>query len=195
MNATRRICTAIATTVLAVALGGCKPSANLVRPCCYNGDVALVHLADTRLTLEDGSTVAFGDAFPDFDTASDSFGRVFPFRKADLGFDTFASLRDVLPKHDANGDGILETPELTALYVTEAARGLGYPVTGIVPSGAGGAIATSRADESALVRFVERHVHEMAKPQQRIFRDLYWLGVEVEALPHFFDVEDDGFGT
>ena len=193
MNATRRIGTAIATTVLAVALGGCKPSTDLVRPCCYNGDVALAHLADTRLTLEDGSTVAFGEAFPGFDTESDSFGRVFPFRKADLGIDTFASLREVLPKYDANGDRILETPELTALYVTEAARGLGYPVVGIEPSGAGGAIATSRADESALVRFVERHVHEMAKPQQGIFRDLYWLGVEVETLPHFFILDFDDF--
>ena len=193
MNATRRIGTAIATTVLAVALGGCRPSADLVTPCCYNGDVALAHLADTRLTLEDGSTVAFGEAFPGFGTESDSFGRVFPFRKADLGIDTFASLREVLPKYDANGDRILETPELTALYVTEAARGLGYPVVGIEPSGAGGAIATSRADESALVRFVERHVHEMAKPQQGIFRDLYWLGVEVETLPHFFILDFDDF--
>ena len=180
--------------MLAVALGGCKPSANLVRPCCYNGDAALAHLADTRLTLEDGSTVAFGEAFPGFGTESDSFGRVFPFRKADLGIDTFASLREVLPKYDANGDRILETPELTALYVTEAARGLGYPVVGIEPSGAGGAIATSRADESALVRFVERHLHEMAKPQQGIFRDLYWLGLEVDMLPHFLEFEDHGFG-
>ena len=193
MNGTRRTCMAVATMLLAVALGGCKPSADLVRPCCYNGDVALAHLADTRLTLEDGSTVAFGEAFPGFGTESDSFGRVFPFRKADLGIDTFASLREVLPKHDANGDGILETPELTALYVTEAARGLGYPVAGIEPSGAGGAIATSRADESALVRFVERHLDEMAKPQQGIFRDLYWLGVEVETLPHFFILDLDDF--
>ena len=193
MNATRRIGTAIATTVLAVALGGCKPSTDLVKPCCYRGDVALAHLADTRLTLEDGSTVTFGEAFPGFDTESDSFGRVFPFRKADLGIDTFASLREVLPKYDANGDRILETPELTTLYVTEAARGLGYPVVGIEPSGAGGAIATSRADESALVRFVERHLHEMAKPQQGIFRDLYWLGVEVETLPHFFILDFDDF--
>ena len=193
MNGTRRTCMAVATMLLAAALGGCKPSADLVRPCCYNGDVALAHLADTRLTLEDGSTVAFGEAFPGFDTDSDSFGRVFPFRKADIGIGTFASLREVLPKHDANEDGILETPELTALYVTEAARGLGYPVVGIEPSGAGGAIATSRADESALVRFVERHLHEMAKPQQGIFRDLYWLGVEVEALPHFFILDFDDF--
>ena len=194
MNGTRRTCMAMATMVVAVALGGCTPSADLVRPCCYNGDVALVHLADTRLTLEDGSAVPFGEAFPGFDTDSGSFGRVFPFRKADIGIGTFASLREVLPKYDANGDGILETPELTTLYVTEAARGLGYPVAGIEPGGAGGAIATSRADESALVRFVERRVHEMAKPQQGIFRDLYWLGVEVETLPHFFILDFDDSG-
>lgn len=194
MNGTRRTWAAIATAMLAAVLGGCKPSANLVKPCCYDGDVALVHLADTRLVLEDGSTVAFGEVFPGFGPDTDSFGRVFPFARADIGIDSFATLREVLPRYDANADRILETPEITALYVAEAARGLGYPAVRIEPSGADGAIATSRADESALVRFVERHLHEMTKPQQAIFRDLYWLGVEVDTLPHFVDMEDDAAG-
>ena len=194
MNEARRIIPAMATVVLAMALAGCKPSTNLVKPCCYDGDVALTHLDDTYLTLEDGATVAFSDVFPGFVADSAHFGRVFPFRKADIGLVTFASLRDLLPKYDANGDRVLEEPELTALYVQEAARGLGWPVVGIEPSGGGGTIATSRADVSALVRFVERHVHEMARPQQRIFRDLYWLGIEVDTLPHFFTDEIDGLG-
>jgi len=194
MNKTRGIITALATVVLAMTLAGCKPSTNLVKPCCYDGDVALTHLGDTHLTLEDGATVAFGDVFPGLTADSGQFGRVFPLEKADIGLVTFASLRDLLPKYDANGDRILEEPELTALYVREAARGLGWPVVGIEPSGIDGAIATSRADVSALVRFVERHVHEMARPQQRIFRDLYWLGLEVVTLPHFFTDEIDGPG-
>ena len=194
MNETRGIITAVATVVLAVTLAGCKPSTNLVKPCCYDGDVALTHLGDTHLTLEDGATVAFGDIFSGFTADSDQFGRVFPFEKADIGLVTFASLRDLLPKYDANGDRILQKPELTALYVQEAARGLGYPVVRVEPSGSNGAIATSRADESALVRFVERHVHEMAKPQRKVFRDLYWLGLEVDTLPHFFEFEDGGLG-
>lgn len=195
MSEQRRIVTSMAMAVLAVALVGCKPSTNLVRPCCYKGEVALLHLADTTLVLEDGATVAFGDVFSDFSADSDSFARVFPFEKADIGLVTFQSLRDVLPAYDANDDRILEEPELTALYVREAARGLGYPVVRIEPSGDNGAIATSRADVSGLVRFVERHVHEMATPQQRIFRDLYWLGIEVDTLPHFFADELDGLGV
>ena len=195
MSEQRRIVTSMAMAVLAVALVGCKPSTNLVRPCCYKGEVALLHLADTMLVLEDGATVAFGDVFSDFSADSDSFARVFPFEKADIGLVTFQSLRDVLPAYDANDDRILEEPELTALYVREAARGLGYPVVRIEPSGGNGAIATSRADVSGLVRFVERHVHEMATPQQRIFRDLYWLGIEVDTLPHFFADELDGLGV
>ena len=179
--------------VLAITLAGCGASTNLVRPCCYKGDVALTHLADTQLALEDGATVAFSDVFSDFGADPSAFARVFPFEKADIGLVTFASLRDILPEYDANGDRILEKPELTALYVREAARGLGYPVVRIEPSGDGGAIATSRADESALVRFVERHRQEMARPQQRIFRDLHWLGLEVRTLPHFFDDEIGGF--
>ena len=101
-------------------------------------------------------------------------------------------MRTVLPEYDANEDRILQEPELTALYVREAARGLGYPVVvRIDPSGSNGAIATSRADVSALVRFVERHVHEMAPPQRKIFRDLYWIGIEVDTAPHFFDYDLD----
>lgn len=195
MREQRRIVTSMAMAMLAVALVGCKPSTNLVRPCCYKGEVALLHLADTMLVLEDGATVAFGDVFSDFSADSESFARVFPFEKADIGLVTFQSLRDVLPAYDANDDRILEEPELTALYVREAARGLGYPVVRIEPSGGNGAIATSRADVSGLVRFVERHVHEMATPQQRIFRDLYWLGIEVDTLPHFFTDELDGLGV
>ena len=195
MNEPRRTVTSMAAAVLAIALAGCKPSTNLVRPCCYKGDVALMHLADTKLVLENGATVAFEDVFPGFSADSDSFARVFPFEKADIGLVTFQSLRDVLPTYDANDDRILEEPELTALYVQEAARGLGYPVVRIEPSGGNGAIATSRADVSGLVRFVERHVHEMARPQQRIFRDLYWLGIEVDTLPHLFTDELDGLGV
>ena len=195
MNERRRLTTTMATVVLlGIAVAGCKPSTHLVRPCCYEGDVTLTHLADTQLVLEDGATVAFGEVFSGFSADPDAFGRVYPFRKADIGLVTFASLRDLLPKYDANEDRILEEPELTALYVQEAARGLGYPVARIEPSGGNGAIATSRADVSGLVRFVERHLHAMARPQQRIFRDLHWLGLEVRTLPHFFDDEIDDFG-
>ena len=190
MNEARHIVTAVATAALGIVLAGCAPSTNLVKPCCYDGDVALTHLGDIRLTLESGATVAFGDVFSGFSADSDHFARVFPFEKADIGLVTFQSLRDVLPKYDANRDRILQKPELTALYVREAARGLGYAVVRIEPSGGNGAITTSRADESALVRFVERHAHEMAKPQQKIFRDLYWLGLEVDTLPHFFDFDE-----
>ena len=190
MNEARHVVTAVAAAALGIVLAGCAPSTNLVKPCCYDADVALTHLGDTRLTLESGATVAFGDVFSGFSADSDHFARVFPFEKADIGLVTFQSLRDVLPKYDANRDRILQKPELTALYVREAARGLGYAVVRIEPSGANGAITTSRADESALVRFVERHLHEMAKPQRRLFRDLYWLGLEVDTLPHFFDIDE-----
>ena len=63
-------------------------------------------------------------------------------------------------------------------------------MVGVEPSGANGAIATSRADVSALVTFVDRHAHEMAPQQQRIFRELYWLGLEVDTLPHLYEVDE-----
>ena len=190
MNEQRPYITAMATVVLGVTLAGCVASNNLVRQCCYEGDAALTHLYDTRLTLDDGSTVAFGEIFAGFRADPAPIARIFPFDKADIGLVTLTSLRDLLPTYDANADRILQEPELTVLYVQEAARGLGYPVVRVEPSGANGAIATSRADVSALVSFVDRHAHEMAPQQQKLFRELYWLGLEVERLPHFYEVNE-----
>ena len=187
MNEARRTRAAVAMTVLGIVLSGCDASTELARPCCYRGDVALTHLVDTRLTLENGSTVAFDEVFTDFSADPVPLARVFPFRVADIRLVTFASLRDILPKYDANGDHLLQEPELTALYVHETARGLGHPVARIDPSGRGGAIATSQADVSALVRFVERHLNEMAQPQRRIFYDLRRLGDELQMVPILLD--------
>ena len=193
----RPLLRAVAATALGVALAGCGATTDLVEPCCYRGDVALTHLADTRLTLENGTTVAFTDAFRGFRADPHPIARVFPFRSADIRLVTYPSLRDVLPRYDANGDHYLQVPELTALYVREAARGLGFPVVRIDPSGRNGAIATSGADMSALVRFVEDHLGEMAPPQRKVFRDLVRLGRELRPRPLLLDdlSEAIGFGT
>ena len=187
MRKTRPMGTAIAMTVLGLVLAGCRASTDLAEPGHYRGDVAPTHLADTRLTLDDGTTVAFGDIFRDFNAKSSRLARVFPFRSADIRLVDFTSLRDVLPKYDANGDHYLQEPELTALYVHEAARGLGFAVVRVDPSGATGAIATSPADVSELMRFIDRHLHEMAPPQRRIFHDLYRLGRELRPRPLLLD--------
>ena len=187
MRETRSMRTAIVITVLGLMLAGCRTSTDLARPGLYRGDVALTRLADTRLTLENGTTVAFGEVFRDFKAKSGRLARVFPFRSADIRLVDFASLRDVLPKYDANEDHYLQKPELTALYVHEAARGLGFAVVRVNPSGATGAIATSSADISELMRFIDRHLHEMAPPQRRIFYDLYRLGHELRPRPLLLD--------
>lgn len=197
MGMARPLPRAVAVTVLGVALAGCSATTDLVEPCCYRGDVALTHLADTRLTLETGTTVAFTDVFRGFRADPHPLARVFPFRSADIRLVAYPSLRDVLPKYDANGDHYLQVPELTALYVREAARGLGFPVVRIDPSGRNGAIATSGADMSALVRFVEDHLGEMAPAQRKIFRDLVRLGQELKPRPILLDdlFEQIGLGT
>ena len=187
MRKTWPVRTAIAMAVVGLVLAGCSASTDLARPVLYRGDVALARLADTRLTLENGATVAFGEVFSDFDVKPDQLARVFPFRSADTRLVDFASLRDVLPKYDANEDHYLQEPELTALYVHEAARGLGFEVVRIEPSGETGAIATSSADVSELMRFIDRHLHEMAPPQRRIFYDLYRLGHELRPRPLLLD--------
>ena len=187
MKRTCPVRTAVAMTMLGLVLAGCRTSTDLARPGLYRGDVALTRLADTRLTLENGSTVAFGEIFRDFNAKPGRLTRAFPFRSADIRLVDFASLRDVLPKYDANEDHYLQEPELTALYVHEAARGLGFAVVRVDPSGATGAIATSSADVSELMRFIDRHLREMAPPQRRIFYDLYRLGHELRPRPLLLD--------
>ena len=189
MKEIRRCVAAVATVVLGIALAGCAASTDLRKPSTYRGDVVLTHLGDTRLTLENGKTVAFGDVFSGFDATPDPLWRSFPFRQADIRLVDFASLREVLPRYDANGDDYIQEPELTALYVFEAARGLGRPVSRIDPGGSGGAIATSQADISALVRFVERNLDEMARPQRTVFRDLRRLALTLERPPYLFGDE------
>ena len=189
MQETPRSVAAVAAVVLGATLAGCAASTDLRRPSTYRGDVVLTHLADTRLTLESGEVVAFGEVFPGFDAAPSPIRHSFPFRLADIRLVDFASLREVLPGYDANEDGYIQEPELTALYVFEAARGLGHPVARIDPGGAGGAIATSQADISALVRFVERNLGEMARPQGAVFRDLRRLAFALEGPPYLFDDE------
>lgn len=179
--------TAIAMAVIGLVLAGCRASTDLARPGLYRGDAALTRLADTRLTLENGTTVAFGEIFTDFNATAGRLARVFPFRSADIRLVDFASLREVLPKYDANEDRYLQEPELTTLYVHEAARGLGFAVVRVDPGGATGAIATSSADVSELMRFIDRHLHEFAPPQRRIFYDLYRLGHELRPRPLLLD--------
>ena len=187
MRETWPVRTVIAMTVIGLVLAGCHASTDLASPDHYRGDAAPTRLADTRLTLENGTTVAFGEIFTDFDAKPGRLARVFPFRSADIRLVDFASLRDVLPKYDANEDHYLQEPELTALYVHEAARGLGFAVVRVDPSGETGAIATSPADVSELMRFIDRHLHEMALPQRRIFYDLYRLGHELRPRPLLLD--------
>ena len=175
--------------VLGIALAGCAASTDLRKPSTYRGDVVLAHLADTRLTLESGETVAFGDVFPGFDATSSAIRHSYPFRDADIRLVDFASLRDVLPRYDANDNDWIEEPELTTLYVFEAARGLGRPVARIDPGGTGGAIATSQADVSALVRFVDRNLDDMARPQRMVFRDLRRLALQLERPLYLFGDE------
>ena len=191
MQETRPGAAAVAVAALAIALAGCAASTDLRKPSDYRGEVVLTHLVDTRLTLDNGETVAFRDVFPGFDASPSPLRHSFPFRHADIRLVDFASLRDILPRYDANEDDYIQEPELTALYVFEAARGLGRPVARIDPGGSGGAIATSQADISALVRFVDRNLDEMARPQRTVFRDLRRLALQLEGPPYLL-VDENG---
>ena len=70
---------AITFTALLGALAGCATSTTAVKPCCYSGAVSTVRLQSLPVTLEDGRTATFDQAFPGFTPQPGLITRTLPF--------------------------------------------------------------------------------------------------------------------
>ena len=158
--------------VVAAALAGCVSNEQVVRDCCYQGSVASSRLGDLPLTLEDGRTVPFGAAVQGFRPMPGFGGPRYPLRKVDLRFVTQRDLKDIFHSYDANGNNALEQPEITVLYVREAALGMGVPVAYVGASTPLGAVDTSPADIMGLVSYVRSNEHRMGKQAQLVFNEM-----------------------
>ena len=116
------------TALLSLTLTACAGTYEPSQPCCYTGDLELARVSDVYLALENGQRLSFDQAFPGYAPETGLFQSAFPFIELDIAQVTYASLLPVLPQYDANGDGRIQAPELTVLYVREAALGMRHNV-------------------------------------------------------------------
>lgn len=161
-------------------LSACVGSTSLIKNCCYQGDVALVHLDKVQFVAPDGTTSPFNDIYPGF-KLQDSFAtKSFPFRKVDYALVTYDALAVILPLYDANKNRSLEEPEITVMYLREGARGMGHKVDHLAVDGKRvDAISTSGADVGGLMLYLDARMDSLTPEAQAEFRDLERVGLDI----------------
>jgi hypothetical protein len=164
---------------LFLALSACGTTTEPLAPCCYVGEVTLARASDVYLELEDGRKTSFSRAFPGFEPQSGMFTTAFPFRTVAISDVLYAALLPVLPQYDANGDGRIQSPELTVLYIREAALGLGHGVRYVGVNPRVDALVLSKSETGALVRYVNDNRHRMTPAAQTVFRELDLVGLDL----------------
>ena len=140
--------------------------------CCYSGDVVELQLADIEVKLEDGRSIAFGELFPDFTPSTSFFTLYFPVYRLDIARVVYPNLAVKFIEYDANANGFIEEPELTVLFMQEAARGLDKPITQLGGERRLRAIFVSAGDIDGLIRLVNRRRSEMKPATRKIFDEI-----------------------
>ena len=165
----RTLLTALAATL---ALSGCGSNTDIVRDCCYQGPVTATRLDTLAFTLEDGSTVPVTTALPGFAPRPQVGGARFPVREVELRLVVENDMNTLFRGYDANRSGNLEQPEIVVLYLREAGRGLGVPVSHVGAGTPIGAIDTAAADIMGLVGFVADNRARMNELGRRVFSEM-----------------------
>lgn len=166
--------------LFSLALSACAATTAPQPPCCYKGEVTLGHVDDVYLSLENGQRMSARQAFPGYEPQRGFITRSFPFLEARIARVTYASLLPVLPQYDANGDGRIQEPELTVLYLREAAIGLGHEVNHVGINPRTDALILPKSESGGLVLYVERNRSRMTPAAQTVFRDLVMVGQDLK---------------
>jgi len=174
----------------AVLLSSCVGTTQPVAPCCYAGPYHMGRLASLPMERADGTRTTFGELFADFTPASGFLAPTLPFQEVQIAEVTYSYAHDALLRHDVNGDGRIEPPELALLYVQEAARGLGK--AGQVPGNQ--ALALSTVDVGGLMRWTRDNLHRMSPEAQATFAELDRLGLDLRTESEYGDGGDNGDG-
>ncbi len=156
----------------ALLLGAWAETSTAALKCCYHGNVADLRLSEVNVNLEDGQMLPFGELFPDFAPSTSFFTLTFPVYRLDIARVVYPKLAAMLAQYDANDNGFIEEPELTVLYMREAARGLDQPVTHLGGKRPLWAIFATSADVGGLIRFVNRRRSEMTPAARQTFDEL-----------------------
>ena len=172
---TRSLLAALVSLVLTACASVYEPRP----PCCYTGDYKLAHASDVYLALEDGQRLGFHQAFPGYAPETGLFQTAFPFLELEIARVTYAALLPVLPQYDANGDGRIQEPELTVLYIREAALGLGHNVAHVGTNPRTDALVLPGSESGGLVRYVKSRLAQMTPEARAVFRDLVMVGQDL----------------
>ena len=164
---------------LAFALAGCAPNVEPIAPCCYIGELTLAKLDQVYFATEGGDRLRYTEVLEGFEPQMSAFTRALPFREARIGVVPYQSLQVALPHYDANRNNVIEEPELTVLYLREAARGLGHDVAHVGVNPPVGALVLPKVERGGLMLYVDRRARDMSPEAQRIFRDLKILGRDI----------------
>lgn len=164
--------------LLLLSLSSCAFTTEPIEPCCYKGDFELAHVRDVNLVLSDGSRVPFSQAFPGYQPQLGIFTTAFPFREVRISQVTYGALRPVLPQYDANESTVLQEPELTVLYIREAALGLGLNVDHLAANERVDALVLPASEIGGLVRYVNDNRSRMTPEAQQIFKELALVGID-----------------
>ena len=158
-------------SLLAVAfmLGAWVPESSASLRCCYSGDSIELQAADVEVKLEDGRLVSFGELFPDFTPSTSFFTLFYPVFRLDIARVVYSDLALKFIEYDANDNGYIEEPELTVLFMQEAARGLNHPVAQLGSERQLRAIFVSAGDIDGLIRLVNRRRSEMKPATRKTF--------------------------
>ena len=159
----------------ALLLGAWSPQSSAILRCCYTGDAVEVRLADVQLKLEDGRTLSFGELFSDFTPSTSFFTLMYPVYRLDIARVVYPHLAVKFIEYDANENGFIEEPELTVLYVEEAARGLDHPVAQLGGERRLRAIFASAGDIDGLIKLVNRRRSEMDPAARKTFDEIELL--------------------
>ena len=157
---------------LMVSFSAWPPPSSAVMRCCYAGDAVEVRLTDVELRLEDGRSLSFGELFSDFTPSNSFFTLMYPVYRLDIARVVYPHLAVKFTEYDANENGFIEEPELTVLYVEEAARGLDQPIAQLGGERRLRAIFTSAGDIDGLIKLVNRHRPEMDPAARKTFDEI-----------------------
>ena len=165
--------------LIAFTLTGCATSTTPTPPCCYQGAVNTARLGTLDVHTTDGKSAKFSDLLIGFTPADSLFTSELPFSEAEYQDFIYASIEPLFAVYDANHNGLLERPEIIALYAQEALLASGVDVRQIGANNPTGAISAPTADVGGLVDWVKARRGTMNDRGRIIFRDLEHLGLDL----------------
>lgn len=179
---TRKLLTIVTMLAFATGLGAWSSMSSAGMKCCYSGDSVDLQAADVEVMLEDGKLVSFGELFPDFASTTSFFTLFYPVYRLEISRVVYPDLAVKFIQYDANENGFIEEPELTVLYMEEAARGIDRPVKQLGSKNPLRAIFLSTGDINGLIRLVKRRRSEMTPAARKTFE-------EIESLRRDFRID------